>query len=85
MNMSTIDIQLHLANNEEYYREVIALLHEHRDRYNFADALREYVQELIFDDGLSIFQIELLRTALAHVNWAEIADDYFDEYNNFEP
>ena len=85
MSMSTRDIQLHLANTEEYYREVIALLHEHRDRYDFAQALREYAQGLVFGDNLTLLQHELLMTAMAHVNWAEIADDYFDEYNNFEP
>lgn len=84
MSMSTRDIQLHLANNEEYYREVIEMLRYHRDRYDFAAALREYVEEEVFDEDMIPLQHELLMTAMAHVNWAEIADDYFDEYNNVE-
>ena len=84
MTMSTRDVQLHLANTEEYYREVIELLEQYRDRYLFAEALREFVHEEVFAGDLSLLQHELLMTALAHVNWAEIADDYFNEYNNVE-
>ena len=84
MSMSTRDVQLHLANNAFYYGEVIEMLRYYRDRYDFATALRRFVEDEVFEEDMNALQHELLMTAMADVNWAEIADDYFNEYHNVE-
>lgn len=85
MSMSTRDVLLVLANVEEYHDEVFQMLQEYRDRYDFSKALRDYVEELCYEEaGFNPMQAELIMTALAHVNWREVADDYYDEYHNAE-
>lgn len=86
MKQQTHDILLHLANTQELHTEVMALLGEHRDRYNFACALRDYVEEQVYafdcDYDLTPLQLEIMSTHLCEVEWNVVADDYFDEYNN---
>ena len=85
MSMSTRDVLLILGNVQEYNSEVMGLLRNYSDRYEFGNALRDYVEGLIYDGfDFNLMQSELMMTALAHVNWREVSDDYFDEYNNVE-
>ena len=90
MSMSTRDVLLVLGNTEEYHDDVMGLLRNYSNRYEFGNALRDYVECLAYDglahDGFDFnpMQSELMMTALAHVNWREVSDDYFDEYNNVE-
>jgi hypothetical protein len=84
MSMSTQDILLHLANTESYQEEVIEMLAYYRDRYDFSNALREFVYSEAFAGDLSALQHELMMTALSHVSWAEVADDYYNEYHGVE-
>lgn len=85
MNMSTRDVLLILGNVEAYNAEVLALLRDHRDRYDFSAAVRDYVEGLVYEDAdYNPMQSELMMTALAHVNWAEVADDYYNEYHGVE-
>jgi hypothetical protein len=86
MNQQTHDILLHLANTQEMHGEVMALLSEHRDRYDFSNALRDYVENELYGEDpsndLTLLQQEVISTHLSEVRWNEVADDYFDEYNN---
>lgn len=83
MSMSTRDVLLVLGNVEAYHEEVIEMLRYHRDRYDFSVALREYVEGLVYDGSdFNLMQSELMMTALAHVNWREVSDDYYNEYHD---
>ncbi len=83
MKQQTEDILLHLANTQYMYREVMALLSEHRDRYEFSLALLDYVEEQLYGfNELTPFQLEVISTHLGEVEWDVVVDDYFDEYNN---
>ena len=85
MSMSTRDVLLVLANVEAYHDEVRSLLEEYPKRYAFSAALRDYVEELAYEEaGFNPMQAELMMTALAHVNWAEVSDDYYNEYHGVE-
>ena len=88
MIMSTRDVLLILGNVQEYNSEVMELLRNYRDRYEFANALRDYVEGLVYDGalagGFNPMQSELMMTALAHVSWREVADDYYNEYHGVE-
>jgi hypothetical protein len=52
-----------------------------------ADAIKDYVEEFTFsdtdtsrNDALSLFRLDLITSALAPVNWEEIAQHYADDY-----
>ena len=85
MSMSTRDVLLVLGNVEEYNIAVMELLRDYRDRYEFGIALRDYVEGLVYDDfDFNPMQSELMMTALAHVNWREVSDDYYNEHHDVE-
>lgn len=85
MSMSTRDVLLVLANVEEYNDEVRGLLEEYPQRYEFSNALRDYVEALCYEEaGFNPMQAELMMTALAHVNWVEVSDDYYNEHHDVE-
>lgn len=78
----TDSVQLVLANTESYYQEVIEMLQYYPDRYNFMDALREYVQELLWaGEEYSPMQAELMLQAMSDVTWHEVAAYFYDEYH----
>ena len=83
MTMSTRDVLLILGNVEAYHAEVIELLRYYPDRYDFSNSLRDFVEGLVYDGSdFNLMQSELMMTALAHVNWGEVADDYYNEYHD---
>lgn len=86
MKQQTHDILLHLANTEDMHREVMSLLSEHRDWWDFSDALRDYVENELYGEDpsndLTLLQQEVISTHLSEVEWNVVADDYFNEYNN---
>lgn len=85
MSMSTRDVLLILGNVEAYHAEVIEMLQYYPDRYEFSNALRDFVEGLVYDGAdFNPMQSELMMTALAHVNWREVADDYYNEYHDAE-
>ncbi len=85
MNMSTKDVLLVLGNTESYYREVMEMLQYFPKRYDFQDALREYVQELLWaGEDYNPMQSELMMTAMTHIDWYAVAADFYDEYHNVE-
>ena len=85
MNMSTKDVLLVLGNTESYYREVMEMLQDFPKRYDFQDALREYVQELLWaGEDYNPMQSELMMTAMTHIDWYAVAADLYDEYHNVE-
>ena len=47
------------------------------DKYDFADWVQEYVEELLPDIGG--LAADLMKAALSEVNWREIAEGYLDD------
>jgi TnpA family transposase len=75
---------LWLANTEDLYHKTMELLKTTKNRYDFAYALREIVENRLFKTTDDLFALDVLTSSLAEVNWAEIADDYWNEYHNIE-
>lgn len=85
MNIHTHTMILWLANTEELYRETMELLKTTKNRYDFAYELRERVENRLFKTTDDLFALDMITSSLAEVNWATIADDYWNEYHNIEP
>jgi TnpA family transposase len=84
MNLHTHTIALHIGNTEDLYRETMQLLTTTTNRYDFAYELRELVENSLFSATNDLFALDVLTSSLAEVNWAEIADDYWNEYHNID-
>lgn len=85
MNMSTKDVLLVLGNTGTYYSTVMEMLQDYPKRYDFQDALREYVQEIIWaGEDYNPMQAELMMTAMSEIEWYDVAADFYDEYHNTE-
>jgi hypothetical protein len=84
MNLHTHTIALHIGNTEELYYETMQLLATTTNRYDFAYELRELVENRLFSTTSDLFALDVLTSSLAEVNWAEIADDYWNEYHNID-
>lgn len=84
MNLHTRTIMLHIANTQELYAGAMHLLRHNTNRYDFAIGLKEFIEEVLMSATSSLFAKDVMMSSLAEVNWAEIADDYWDEYHNIE-
>lgn len=85
MNLHTQTLVLHIANTQELYAGTMFLLRHQRNRYDFAVELREFIEEVLMSATNGLFAKDVIMSSLAEVNWATIADDYWNEYHNIEP
>jgi len=84
MNIHTHTIALHIGNTQEMYCDNIQLLGNAKNRYDYAYELRELVENRLFSTTSDLFALDVLTSSLAEVNWAELADDYWNEYHNID-
>lgn len=81
-NYETWVVKLWLDNEQSTYFEVTGHAKEaieaETQRYEFADWLKGYVEEMMPDLEASLAS-DLLRGALSDVDWFEIADAYLND------
>jgi len=80
-NYETWCIALWIDNEESLYREVcdMAYSYRHKEDYELADALKEYIEDMNPLNDTATVWTDLLNAALSEVDWYEIAKNYLDE------
>ena len=84
-NYETWNVKLWLDNEYGSYIEVTdqakQAVEAETERYEFADWLKDYVEEILFPEDAepSGLAADLLRGALSDVDWFEIAEAYLSD------
>jgi hypothetical protein len=81
-NYPTWAVNLWLSKDEPLYRQTLELAESYhklgRETYEFADSLKNQVEEMLPDLGAT-FAADLLGYAVGNVDWFEIAQAWLDE------
>jgi len=78
----TRTVNLWLANDRHLYFATRDAAYSASDAFELEDMIREIVeQNMTFQDGGTL-QNDLLTSALAEVNWREIAMDFWTDYRD---
>lgn len=81
-NYETWNVKLWLDNEQGTYNDVTEHAREvveaEGERYEFADWLKQYVEEMRPEMPASMFS-DLLGAALSEVDWSEIAEAYMND------
>ena len=77
-NYETWVTNLWLENEEWAYKTVLSLRKGAKNKWEYADRIREFTENLLEND-LEGLAADLFSHAVSQINWDEIAENYFPE------
>jgi len=84
-NYETWLINLHIGNDQSSEYEARQLTRRSKDRADLADALKDWLEEILIPDNYDqtfakLLTVDMINGFLCDVNWREIANHYADDY-----